>query len=551
MSALFRWVLVFLPLLFLTSCRPIPVRTFPTATATTTPSPFRFSNRTNAAGIHFQLGHNGKSPLTILETAGCGCAFLDYDGDGFLDIFLVGQPACALYHNRGDGTFEETTAKMGITAQGTFMGVAVGDFDNDGRPDVFVTGYGINVLYHNQGNRFVEATLSSGLAAHSPHDWATSAVFVDMDGDGKLDLAVGHYVTFTPQSLQTCPFRGVEASCPPFYYEPQKLQIFRGNGQGRFADVTHSWGMDCGHGFTLGVAATDFDCDGRQDLYVANDGVAADLWHNTGKGFTNIATLSGTAFNGEGDTQAGMGIDWGDYDNDARLDLLVTTFQDEPKSLYHNEGGGIFQFMSDAVGIGNATLKRLGFGVILQDFDGDGWSDIVIANGHVQDTVEKFRSPAAYKQTLQFFHNEQGHFVEAANGDGWDEPIVGRGIAVGDYDNDGRPDLLIADLEGSPLLLHNDASPGHYLGIQLIGTRGNRQAIGAQVTLVRPGTNALREVQTGRSYLSASDPRILSALGTSTDKPSVTVHWPGGRIEHFSHLTIDRYVTLKEGEGEP
>ncbi len=495
------------------------------------------------------LGHGGRSPLTILDTAGCGCAFVDVDGDSLPDILLVGQPRCTLYHNRGDGTFEDITERAGLTATGTFMGVAVGDYDNDGRPDLLITGYGCNVLYHNLGGRFEDVTQRAGLEARGPTDWATSATFADLDGDGKLDVVIGHYVTFTPQTLQTCDYSGVPAACPPFYYDAQKLTVYRNLGNGRFQDVTAQWGMAGGHGNNLGVAAADFDGDGREDLYVANDGLPADLWHNTGKGFVNVALASGTAYDREGQPQAGMGIDWADVDGDGRPDLLVTTFQDQAKALYHNEGAGQFRFVSFDVGLGAQTRNRLAFGVICADFDGDGRPDIVFANGHVQDTINRIHPPATYAQSPQCFRNRgDGTFddVSATCGPAFQKPIVGRGLAVGDYDNDGRPDLLMVDLEGHPLLLHNESPPTHWLGVRLIGRRSNRDGIGAHLTLTAGTQRQVREVQSGRSYLSACDTRILFGLGSASTLPSLTVHWLSGRVQQVTVPALDRYLTVEE-----
>jgi hypothetical protein len=515
-------------------------------------SPIRFTDVARKSGLAFRWSHQGKTPLTILETAGCGGAFLDYDGDGWLDIFLVGQPQCALYRNKQDGTFEDVTQQAGITTEGYFMGVAVGDVDNDGRPDVFVTGYGKNVFYRNRGGKFTDETQSAGLSATGPYAWSTSATFTDLNNDGFLDVAIGHYVTFTPDTLQTCDFSGVQASCPPFYYEKQFLRVLQGNGKGGFQEATKAWGMDKGHGYNLGVAATDYDGDGWQDLYVANDGLPADLWRNRGgRSFQNVGELTGTSYNDEGSTQAGMGVDWGDYDNDSLPDLVVTTFQDEPKALYHNEGGGLFRFTSYQAGIGNATLNRLGFGVVLEDLDGDGWRDLVTANGHVQDTVEKYRAPAAYKQTLQCFHNQQGRFTEVTEGAGtaFSEKIVGRGIAVGDYDNDGRPDLLIINLEGFPLLLHNESSPQSWIGVRVVPKTGNRDGIGTKITVKSDSLTQTREVQTGRSYLSASDTRQIFGLGNANQVSEVRVRWNSGKTELFSVKTVNQWVTLTEGTG--
>ena len=524
-------------------------------------SPVRFSDRAEQAGIHFRLGHKGKSPLTILETAGCGCAFLDYDSDGFLDILLVGEPRCALYRNRHDGTFEDVTDKVGLTATGTFLGCAVADYDNDGSPDILLTGFGRNVLYHNKQGHFEDVTLQYGLQSRHPYDWATSATFTDLDNDGRLDLVVCHYVTFTPKTLRTCAYEGIQAACPPFYYEPQTLTVFHNEGK-RFRDVTVAWGFSGGHGNNLGVIAADFNEDGKPDLYVANDGTPADLWQNDGKSvggaftphFTNIAVQSGTAYDADGAPQAGMGVDAGDYDGDGRLDLVVTTFQDQAKAVYHNEGEGQFRFNSFGVGVGAQTKTHLGFGVLLQDFDNDGWLDLMIANGHVQDTIQRYHPPVTYAQTPQCFWNKgDGTFAEVSSscGPAFSTPIVGRGLASGDYDNDGKVDVLMVDIEGKPLLLHNESLSNHWLGIKLMGKKSNRDGIGARLTLEAGSRRIVQEVRTGRSYLSACDPRTIFGLGAWNRPVSLKVHWPAGQTERFDLPNLDRWLTLQEGSGKP
>lgn len=515
-------------------------------------SPIRFTDRAAAAGLNITPIAPQKPPRTILQVTGCGCAFLDYDGDGWLDIVIVGQPRPALFRNRGDGTFENVTQRVGMNAEGTFMGVAVGDLDNDGRPDILLTGYGKNALYSNRPTGFVDITARAGLAARSANDWATSAAFADLDGDGKLDLLVGHYVTFSPQTRQLCKFGEVEASCPPFYYEPQTLQAFRGHGNGTFTEVTRAWGMAAGHGNNLGIVCADFDDDGWLDIYVANDGLPADLWRNLGKGrFENIGALSGTAYDDSGKEQAGMGVDCADYDHDGRLDLLVTTFQNQPRALYRNLGKGMFRFVSTESGLAMPTVNRLGFGVAFADFDGDGWADILLANGHVQDTIAEFQPPATYAQTLQCFRNRSdGTFAEVSgeSGEAFARPIVGRGLAVGDFDNDGRPDALVVDLEGRPLLLHNESPPSHWLGIRLIGRQGGREAIGTRLILESPLGRQTAEVGTGRSYLSASDPRVLFGLGTRplSGQITLTVIWKGGHRQKMAVDSVNRYLVLQE-----
>ena len=516
-------------------------------------SPIRFVDRAEDAGISYRLGHNGRSPLNILDTAGCGCAFLDYNQDGLLDILLVGQPHCALYRNEGDGAFTDVTAQVGLNAAGTFMGCAVGDYDNDGYPDIFISGYGRNILFHNNGGvTFSDVTAHAGLMSHGPYDWATSSVFADFNNDGRLDLAVGHYVTFTPETLQTCAYSGVQASCPPFYYHPQNLRVYENTGYGRFQDVTSPWGFNQGgHGNNLGLAASDYDGDGRMDLYVANDGLPGDLWHNVGQGFRNEGAISGTAYSLNGSPQAGMGVDWGDYDNDGLLDLIVSSFQDQPKALYHNEGEGQFRFVSYAAGLGLQTINRLAFGVAWADFDNDGRLDLVFANGHVQDTINRIHPPATYAQKAQCFHNRgDGTFEDVSSGCGqaFQTPIVGRGLAIGDYDNDGKPDILMVNLEGKALLLHNESPTRRWLGVRLIGSHSNRDGIGAQISLTAGGLRQIREVQSGRSYLSACDIRALFGLGGATQIDSLTVRWPSGSTQTVQTVGIDHYITVREGE---
>lgn len=542
---------------FIIGCRPqsipTPLDKYAYNSRNLMDTPFYFEDRAEEAGIHFELSHNGRSPLTILDTAGCGCAFLDFDQDGHLDVLLVGQPFCSLYRNNGNGTFTDCTKEAGLRMEGLFMGVAVGDYNNDGWPDLFLTGYGKNVLLQNNQGHFEEITSGSGLEAKGPYDWATSATFVDLDRDGYLELVVGHYVTFTPHSLQTCSYENVQAACPPFYYDPQYLRVYRYHHANRFEDVTVQWGFSKGHGNNLGVAAADYDNDGWQDLYVANDGLAADLWHNQYPDFLNNGLLSGTAYDVNGNPQAGMGVDWGDYDNDGKLDLIVATYQDQPRALYHNEGKGLFKFVSYAAGLGAQTTNHLAFGAAWADFDGDGWLDLLFTNGHVQDTIFQFRPPITYPQTLQAFHNlRDGTFREVSSqcGPPFRTPIVGRGLAIGDYDNDGKPDALIVNLEGKAVLLHNETKQyPHWLGLKLIGTKSNRDAIGARIYLECGDTQQMREIQSGRSYLSACDTRALFGLGAHSQITNLTVHWPSGKKDTLSVPQVDRYFLVYEERG--
>lgn len=509
------------------------------------------------AGLRFRYDNGGRSPLNILQTAGGGGGFLDYDADGRLDILLVGS-RIGLYRNQGEGGFRDVTAESGLDATGPLMGCAAGDYDNDGRTDIFITGHGVARLYRNTGGSrpwFREVTARAGVGPKGPYDWATSAGFADLDGDGFLDLAVCHYVLFTPQMRQICDYAAaaggdtVWAACPPFFYERQTLRVYRNRGDGTFADVSARF--PARHGNSLGLAFADYDGDGRIDLYVANDGVPGDLYHNRGNwDFENVGTGSGTGYNLEGREQAGMGVDWGDYDNDARLDLIVTTFQNEPRSLYRNEGRGLFSYASFAAGIGDATKLRLAFGVAFMDVENDGHADLLFANGHVQDTIARIHPPATYAQPLQLFRNRgDGRFIEGTGegGPAFSRPLVGRAVAPGDYDNDGRMDALVVDAEGAPLLLRNEsAERHHWIGLRLVSRRGGRDAVGARVTLETAGGRRVAESQTCRSYLAAADPRVHFGLGRESAVARLTVRWPGGKTTTLSRPPVDRYLALKE-----
>jgi hypothetical protein len=514
--------------------------------------PILFRDVAPESGIRFRQGHGGRGPLNIRETAGTGCAFLDVDGDGWLDILLVGEPRCALYRNLGAASgqtprFQEITAAAGLDRPGAWMGCATGDYDNDGRVDLFLTGYHCAALFHNEGGRFRDVSRQLPL---DPRAWSTSAAFFDADGDGRLDLYAGAYVQFDPHAPQLCDFSGVQAACPPTYYDPQIGRLYRNLGPAGFADVTRAAGLEGAHGKTLGVLAADLNGDGLTDLYLANDGMPGDLFRNRGGRFENRGTESGTAFNYASREQAGMGVDAGDYDGDGRPDLVVTTFQYEPTSLYHNEGRGLFTEEAFAAGIGDATLNRLGFGVRFFDADNDGDLDLIEANGHVQDNAARIFPGVTYRQSTLLFENLGGrHFrdVSALAGEALSRPIVGRGLAVGDFDNDGRLDVLIADLEGAPLLLHNKSpSAGHFLTVRLVGSRSPRDGTGARVAVRAGGRLQVREGGTGGSYLSANDPRLHFGMGTARIVDSVTVRWPSGITQTLRNFPGDRELIVTE-----
>jgi enediyne biosynthesis protein E4 len=518
------------------------------------------------SGISFVLGHGGRTPLNIRETLGHGAAMLDADGDGRLDLLFLGPDRVALYRNRGDWRFADVTAGSGLAQPGYWQGVATGDVDGDGRVDLYLCGYGVQALYRNLGGgRFADVTAASGLAASGGGvevPWNTSAAFADVDGDGWLDLYVGRYVRFGPGTPQLCDTDQprVRSVCPPKVYEPQRGVLFHNQGGKRFRDETQARGLATAHGNALGVAFGDEDGDGWPDLAVANDELPGDLFQNRGGGrFANVGAASGTAYDADGRVHAGMGVDWGDMDNDGRLDLAVTTFWGEADCLYRNDGSGLFHDVAGETELARVGRPYVGFGVKFFDQDNDGDQDLVIANGHVADNADRLRRGDRYAQPTLLFRNDGGRFhdITAAAGPAFTRPIVGRAVCAGDLDDDGRVDLVITNLEGPPLLLRNRSEPrGHWLEVSLAGAPPNRQAIGARVT-VRAGQRVqVREVTTAGSYLSAGDVRLHFGLGARGDATSaavdeITVRWPSRRgaaahVTRRRHVAADRRITLSE-----
>ena len=512
-----------------------------------------FEDRAVQAGLQFTLGHNGRSPLTILETVGHGCAFLDYDGDGWLDILLVGPNKVALYHNNRNGTFTDVTADSGLRQKGIWQGVATGDYDNDGKIDLYISGYRDGALYHNEGNgKFREVTRKAGLQTDL---WGASACFVDVDNDGFLDLYVTHYVKYLPTSVQFCLQTGVKAACGPTVYDPEKGALYHNNGNGTFTDETIKRGLGDAHGNALGVAVADYDGDGWPDIAVANDQMPGDLYHNKGHGyFENVGLAGGTAYDAGGNAHAGMGIDWADYSAESKFALVVTTYQHQPKSLYVQTSPGMFADVCYSVGIAQPTLNYVGFGVKFCDYDNDGLQDLVIANGHAVDNIAKTDRTTTYPQLPQLFHNTGGGKLEevtASGGPPFQHPIVGRGLAVGDYDNDGRLDILIVDIEGRPLLLHNVCpSPNHWLTLKLHGVQSNRDGIGAMLLIQAGGRTWKQTVTTGGSFMSAGDARMHLGLGNATRADRIEIRWPSGRKTILKDVEGDRFLTIVEGESK-
>jgi hypothetical protein len=535
-----------------------------------------FRDVAREAGVRFRQGWGGKRPLTILEATGSGCALLDFDGDGGLDLFLAGRPRCALYRNNRDGTFADVTRAAGLDREGYWIGCGAGDTDNDGDSDLFVTGYKTCAFYRNEGGlRFSDVTGAAGLRDRS---YQTSAAFADVNRDGFLDLYLCRYVRFGPDEPQYCrePGTDLRRTCGPDVYLPEVGSFYRNRGDGSFVEATRQFGFDTAHGKAWGAAFGDFDRDGWPDLYVANDEMPGDLFRNTGGGrMENIGLASGAAYGADGSLQGGMGVDFGDYDNDGWPDLVVTTFWMEPTALYRNQGPPrtrgagsarpwLFSEVSQATGIAQDSLRRVGFGTRFLDADNDGWLDLYFLNGHVQD-IGAIDPEQGMPERMQLFLNvptardeatgapsRRFHDASAQAGEVFQRGVVGRGAAVGDFDNDGRLDIAAMDLEGDALLLRNAGTrepARHWLIVRALTApdgRRFRDAIGAQVT-VQTGKNLqMREVQTGGSVLCANDPRVHFGLGAARLIDRLSIRWPDGATETHRGVAADQILTLRQ-----
>jgi hypothetical protein len=510
------------------------------------------------AGLNYRWQIAGKRPLNILQTIGNGCAFLDYDGDGNLDILLVG-PKVALYRGDGKGHFTDVSLQTGLSKlSGQFLGCAVGDFDNDGYPDIYLSGYRTGLLLHNDhGKAFTDVTRSAGLQAQP---WGTSCSWAEtVPGSGRLDLFVANYARFDSGHgiPQLCESRGIMTSCGPRFYAPLRGAFYRSLGSGRFARADQALAVPATQGRGLGAGFAPLDASGRPSLAIANDELPGDLLDPSGDGknapYVDQGVSSGVGTDRDGNPHGGMGLDWGDYDNDGRLDLFIATFHGEAKSLYHNDGHGTFTDSAYPSGLAEATIPNVAFGCKLFDYDNDGALDLILANGHVQDNIREIDSSASYRQPTQLFHNRGNRpttfeNVSLASGKDLQRPIVGRGLAVGDFDNDGRVDVLVVDSEGAPLLLHNETpGTGHWLGVKLVGTRSNRSGIGALITITIGGRKLMRLCHADGSYLSSSDLRVNFGLGAASKIDLLTVRWPSGKTDAVKDVPTDRYLTFTEG----
>jgi len=496
-------------------------------------------------GIDYVLGHQGRSPLTILETIGHGCAWLDYDGDDRLDLLLLGPDQARLFHNEG-GQFKDVTSAQGLGLKGYWIGAAVGDYDNDGWPDLFLSGHRCRALLRNRrGAGFSNETAASGIRLEA--GWGTTAAFVDLDQDGRLDLCQAHYVQFGPASQQYCNESGLRVTCAPSMYPAEKLTVFRNDASGRFLDETKAFGFDKTSGRGLGILPLDYDADGRTDIYVANDTEPADLFRGSrSQPFENVAFAMGTALAEDGKALGGMGVDAQDFDRDGWMDLLLATFEAEPKCLWRGSPEGRFTDQGMAAGL-DGLRPLVSWGVGLVDFDNDGWLDLLCANGHV--AVGRKDPNHRYAQPLALFRGNGAEFtdISAQMDPALRVPMVGRGSAFGDYDNDGRVDVAISNLEGRVLLLHNETpQSGRWLGVKLVGGPSNRQGLGARVTLEAGGKRWIADAKTARSIYSASDARLHFGLGDIQPPATLTVRWPSGKTTRKAITELDRYTTVNE-----
>jgi enediyne biosynthesis protein E4 len=539
--------------------------------------PVVFQDVTHQAGLDTWTHRMGTPEKQfILDTNGSGAGLLDYDNDGWLDIYLVNgstydaltgkvtPPHAALFHNNHDGTFTNVAEQAGVTNDRWGFGVAIGDYDNDGWPDIYVTNFGKNRLYHNNRNgTFTDVAEQAGVQLGN---WSTGATFGDYDGDGRLDLFVPGYVHYdidhppVPGSAAVgyiqCQFRGAPVMCGPRGLKGEPDHLFHNNGNGTFTDVSAKAGVSDPNGY-YGFSAVfaDLNNDGKVDLAVADDSTPNYLYINKGDGtFEDDSYASGFALNGDGRETAGMGLAVGDYRNNGLLDLLVTDFSDDYKVLYRNDGGGNFTDVSYQTGVAQDAIPFLGWGAGFIDFDNDGWKDIMMINGHVYPQVDQHDWGTTFAQRPLLYRNLEGkkfELVPAVEGTGLAEVFPGRGAAFGDLFNDGKVDVVVNVIDGHPVLLHNVSNDGHHwVELKLIGgTKSPRDAVGATVYLTANGTRQRGDVLSGGSYLSSNDPRVHFGLGDATHADLVEIHWPSGNVEKLKLPSVDRIFTIEEGKG--
>jgi hypothetical protein len=525
-----------------------------------------FTDITQQAGIHFAHNNGAFGKKYLPETLGPGCAFIDYDNDGYPDIIILngedfpghathGKTTLKLYHNNGNGTFTDVTAKSGLAAVSMFgMGVAVGDYDNDGYDDLFITALGQSRLFHNNHNgSFTDVTRQAGL--WGPNEFSTSAAWFDYDRDGKLDLLVANYVQWSEKSDLYCTLDGAHKSyCTPESYHGASVKLWHNLGNGKFEDVTAKSGLFDNSSKTLGVSILDYDNDGWPDIALANDTQPNKLYRNNGNGtFSERAVQAGIAFSEDGVARAGMGVDSADYDRSGRPSLLISNFSNQMISLYHNEGKGLFLDEAQRSEIGKDSLLTLGFACFFYDYDLDGWPDIFIADGHIEPDVELVQKRIKYRQPPHLFRNN-GHGqgfseVTASLGPSFNSPRVARGAAYADIDNDGDLDLLMTTNGGPVFLYRNDGVTNQSLRVKLVGTRSNHDGIGTVVRVSSGPDKQWQMLKSGGSYLSSNELVLTFGLGASRKADSVEVTWPSGQVDQLGSVDAGQTIAVEEGKG--